>query len=151
MTHKDLLALAVAVGLSGGVILAASAQDKPAAPTPAPGAAHVKNCPPASARSAARGMTAQAAPKTATSTGSGSGWTSWFTMGGVGRNPVGRPGMWTGVDTGVTRGPALSATHTTGIYGAGALNAGIVSSQAEDAHGVSSAGTPTATASADPC
>ena len=36
-----------------------------------------------------------------------------------GWSPVGTPGMFTGIDTGVTRGPVGRSNSTTGLFGAG--------------------------------
>jgi hypothetical protein len=92
MTDKALVALALAVGLSGGVMTAA-AQDRGG------NGAAARPCPALTARADARGMTAQATAPAGTATSS----RSWWMMGGAGRNPVGAPGMYTGIDTGVTR------------------------------------------------
>jgi hypothetical protein len=60
--------------------------------------------------------------------------------------------MFTGIDTGVTRGPVGTSTSTAGTYGAGSESASIISIPAQDQGGATSgsAGAPGRVAK-DPC
>jgi len=91
--------------------------------------------------------TAPASPPTGTSTAPKAGFAT-----PRGWSPVGTPGMFTGIDTGVTRGPVGTSTSTAGTYGAGSESASIISIPAQD-----QGGTPSVSAGApgrvgkDPC
>jgi hypothetical protein len=112
-----------------------------------------RDCPPATARAAAQGMTAQAGGATA-ATSTRSGWLqAWMQGSDRWRNPVGAAGMYTGVDTGVTRGPALGAsTGSTGTYGAGTESNAIISGgSGTPGGGKGSASSARTAARRDPC
>jgi hypothetical protein len=132
------LTVGVALGALLAGAVATTAQDRP-----------VKDCP----KAAARGMTAQAGGTTAKASPAPTGFWGIFLQGGGGRNPVGSPGMYTGVDTGVTRGPALGAgTGTTGTYGAGTESNSIVSNPFAGSDSGSASASSAQTAKADdPC
>jgi hypothetical protein len=146
---RKTLATVVALGVLIGGAIVTTAQDRGDRGTAA--RTGLRDCPPASARSDARGMTAQAGSATPPASRR-SGWMEGWTQGGTGgwRNPFGSPGMYTGVDTGVTRGPALgSGTGTTGTYGAGVESSGIASTP-PDLHGTGH-GSASSGRTANPC
>ena len=74
--------------------------------------------------------TAPASPPTATPAAQKPGFAT-----PRGWSPVGTPGMFTGMDTGVTRGPVGTSTSTTGTYGAGSESASLISIPAQDQGG----------------
>jgi hypothetical protein len=97
--------------------------------------------------SSATQATAPANAPTATSTAQKAGFAT-----PRGWSPVGTPGMFTGIDTGITRGPVGTSTSTTGTYGAGSESDSIISIPAQDQGGTpsGSAGAPGRVAK-DPC
>ena len=128
----------VALALATTLGLTACVQAPGGAPVRFAVAARPGDCPPAIGTTgmlaSAAQATAPASAPTATSAAPKPGFAS-----PRGWSPVGTPGMFTGIDTGVTRGPAGTSTGTTGTYGAGSESASIISIPAQD-HGGTPAG-----------
>ena len=149
--QKTTLAATVALALATTLSLAACVQERSGAPARSGVTARLGDCPPtigtAGMLASAAQATAPASAPTATSTAQKAGFAT-----PRGWSPVGTPGMFTGIDTGVTRGPAGASTSTTGTYGAGSESASIISIPAQN-----QGGTPAASAGAagrvakDPC
>ena len=138
------ISLAVVLAMAATSSLLAAAQDRAGGATAGAGtSSRPGDCPPAPPM---WGMVASAAPATV----GGSGTTSSSTKKSGfanprGWSPVGTPGMFTGIDTGVTRGPVGSTNGTTGPYGAGSESSPIASIPAADQRAgthSSSSGTP---------
>jgi len=120
------IALAVVLAMAATSSLLAAAQERTAGTSSRPG-----DCPPSV--SPTRGMVASAAPAPVGDRGTTSSPTKKSGFANPrGWSPVGTPGMFTGSDTGVTRGPVGSTGGTTGTYGAGSESSPITSIPAPD-------------------
>ena len=140
--QKTAFVATVALSLATTLSLTACVQDRSGAPARSALAARLGDCPPAietprMVASAAQ-ATAPASPPAATPAAQKPAFAS-----PRGWSPVGTPGMFTGIDTGITRGPVATSTSTTGTYGAGSESASIISIPAQD-----QGGTPPGTAGA---
>ena len=137
------ISLAVVLAMAATSSLLAAAQERAGGATAGAGtSSRPGDCPPAPPT---RGMVASAAP--ATVGGGGTTSTSTKKSGFAnprGWSPVGTPGMFTGIDTGVTRGPVGSTNGTTGTYGVGSESSPITSIPAAD----QGAGTPSSSSAA---
>ena len=149
--QKTAFVATVALALATTLSLTACTQDRSGAPARSAVAARLGDCPPAIGTTGMLASAAQAtAPASPQSTTSAAQKPAFATPRGW--SPVGVPGMFTGIDTGVTRGPAGTSTSMTGTYGAGSESASIISIPAQD-----QGGTPSGSAGAtgrvakDPC
>jgi len=135
--RKISLAVGLVLAMAATSSLLAAAQDRTGAATAGAGSsARPGDCPPAAPP---RGMVASAAAAPAGESGPTSSSTKKSGFANPrGWSPVGTPGMFTGSDTGVTRGPVGSNGGTTGMYGAGSESSPITSIPAAD----QGAGTP---------
>jgi hypothetical protein len=129
--QKTAFVATVALALATTLSLTACVQDRSGAPARSAMAARLGDCPPAIGKAgmlaSAAQATAPASPPTATPAAQKTGFAT-----PRGWSPVGTPGMSTGIDTGVTRGPVATSTSTTGTYGAGSESASIISIPAQD-------------------
>jgi len=148
--QKTAFVATVALALAT-ISLTACVQNRGGAPARSAVASRLGDCPPAIGTAgmlaSAAQATAPASAPTATSTTQKAGFAT-----PRGWSPVGTPGMFTGIDTGVTRGPVGTSASTTGTYGAGSESASIISIPAQDQGGApsGSAGAPGRVAK-DPC
>ena len=139
--QKTAFVATVVLALATTLSLTACVQDHSGAPARSAVASRLGDCPPAIGTA---GMLASAAQDTAPAsapTGTSTAQKSGFAT-PRGWSPVGTPGMFTGIDTGVTRGPAGTSTSTTGTYGAGSESASIISIPAQEGTPSGSAGAP---------
>ena len=135
--QKTAFVATVALSLATTLSLTACVQDRSGAPARSAVASRLGDCPPAIGTTGMLASAAQAtAPATAPTTTPAAQKTGFATPRGW--SPVGTPGMFTGIDTGVTRGPAGTRTSTTGTFGAGSESASIISIPAQDQGGMPS-------------
>jgi hypothetical protein len=132
--EKTAFVATVALALATTLSLTACVQDRSGAPARSALTARLGDCPPATGTPRMLASAAQAtapasdpaatpaAPKPAFA--NPRGW-----------SPVGTPGMYTGMDTGITRGPVGTSNSTAGIYGAGSESASIISIPSQDQGG----------------
>ena len=149
--QKTAFVATVALALATTVSLTACVQNRGGAPARSAVASRPGDCPPAIGTAGMLASAAQATPPASAPTGTPTAQKSGFAT-PRGWSPVGTPGMFTGIDTGVTRGPVGTSTSTTGTYGAGSESASIISIPAQDQGGTPSrsAGAPGRVAK-DPC
>ena len=129
--QKTAFIATVALTLATTLSLTACVQDRSGAPARSTLAARLGDCPPAAGTTRMLASAAQAtAPASPPTTTPAAQKPSFATPRGW--SPVGTPGMFTGIDTGVTRGPVATSPSMTGTYGAGSESASIISIPAQD-------------------
>jgi hypothetical protein len=140
--QKTAFVATVALALAT-ISLTACVQNRGGAAATSAVASRPGDCPPAIGTARMLASAAQAtAPATAPTTTPTAQKPAFATPRGW--SPVGTPGMFTGIDTGVTRGPVGTSASTTGTYGAGSESDSIISIPAQDQGGTpsGSAGAP---------
>ena len=140
--QKTAFVATVALALATTLSLTAFVQDRSGAPARSAVAARLGDCPPGIGTTRMLASAAQAPAAASPPTATPAAQKPAFAT-PRGWSPLGTPGMFTGIDTGVTRGPAGISTSTTGTYGAGSQSASIISIPAQD-----QGGTPTGSAGA---